>query len=391
MLTNRNTYFRATVFVALIFIIISSVYGQRRTKFDYRCLWVVRNALISERTIDDAINFADRYGFNNLIVQVRGRGDALYQSNIVPRSAILKDDSFDPLALIIKKAHAKGIKVHAWVNVYLLWSAKSDPYSDEHIFNAHPDWIDHNGQNGNNKADRERIKPTGDEGVYLAPHHPEVTPYLLSVFRELVAKYDLDGLHLDYVRYKDADYGNNRAALEYYKKSGGGEPLALLSTVWSKADSVTQFTNKLVKWSDYRRQAITDLVKKTKEMVLEVRPDCIVSAAVKPNLYDARNRFFQEWDVWLAAGYVDWVFPMNYAVSLRSFAANIDIIYDNLPPKYRDRIIMGIATYNQSAFDVADKIKYTRVTRFRGVSLFSYNVLKDNPRYLYPLRRVLLP
>jgi len=349
---------------------------------------VVRNALTSERTINDVIDFAYRYGFNNLIVQVRGRGDALYQSNIVPRSAILKNDSFDPLALIINKAHAKGIKVHAWVNVYLLWSAKSDPYSDEHIYNAHPEWIDHNGRNTNNP---QPIKPDGDEGVYLAPHHPAVTPYLLSVFRELVAKYDLDGLHLDYVRYKDADYGNNKAALEYYKKSGGSELLTLLSTAWSEADSNTQFTSKLVKWSDYRRKAITDLVKKTKEMVLEVRPDCIVSAAVKPNLYAARNRFFQEWDVWLAAGYVDWVFPMNYATSLRSFAANIDIIYDNLPAKYRNRIIMGIATYNQSPFDVADKIKYTRVTRFRGVSLFSYNVLKNNPRYIYPLRKVLLP
>jgi len=106
-----------------------------------------------------------------------------------------------------------------------------------------------------------------------------------------------------------------------------------------------------------------------------------LSAAVKPNLYVARERFLQEWDVWLAAGYVDWVVPMNYSPSMRDFSQNISIINDNFPKKYRDKIIMGIALYNQSSYEVAKKIKYSIQEKFVGISVFSYNHMKNNSDY----------
>jgi uncharacterized lipoprotein YddW (UPF0748 family) len=85
--------------------------------------------------------------------------------------------------------------------------------------------------------------------------------------------------------------------------------------------------------------------------------------------------------VWLAAGYLDWAIPMNYTPNLRDFANNIDIIYENLPRKYRNKIIMGIALYNQKPIEAVDKIYYSEITRFRGISIFSYNVFKENPGY----------
>lgn len=356
-------------------------------------MWVVRNSILSERNIQDVVDFASENGINNLFVQVRGRGDALYQSAIVPRSALLRNDNFDPLKIIIEKAHAKGIKVHAWFNVYVLWSAGQVPYSRNHLFFQKQEWFDHNGKETKPLELLKKYKDGkgNDEGIYLAPHHPEVNKYLLAVFREVVATYDIDGLHLDYIRYKDSQYGKNVTAIDEYAKSKGENPNLFLSMKARgslKEDS--QFTAKVTRWGDYKRQAITDLVKKTDKMIEEVRPDCILSAAVKPNLYEARDRFYQEWDVWLAAGYLDWAIPMNYSASLRVFAKNIDIIYDNLPEKYRQKIIMGIATYNQKAPDAADKIKYTKITRFPGVALFSYNVLGKNPRYMDSIRSVLL-
>jgi len=74
-----------------------------------------------------------------------------------------------------------------------------------------------------------------------------------------------------------------------------------------------------------------------------------------------------------------------------TFAKNIDVIYDNLPSKYRNRIIMGVATYNQVSEDAADKIKYTRITHFPGISLFSYNTIQKNPLYFAPIREALFP
>ena len=202
------------------------------------------------------------------------------------------------------------------------------------------------------------------EVYFLAPHHPEVQKHLLAVFRELTALYDLEGLHLDYIRFHDTEYGNNEYAKSYYNKN-----------------IIT------LDWNNYRRAAITNLVKETKKMLMDVRPDCILSAAVKPNLLLAKNRFFQEWDMWLAAGYLDWAIPMNYTPNLRDFAGNIGIMYENLPRKYRHKIMMGIALYNQPPADAIDKINYSEITRFRGISIFSYNVFKENAGYSRDLLR----
>ena len=144
-------------------------------------------------------------------------------------------------------------------------------------------------------------------------------------------------------------------------------------------------------WDDYRRKAVTDLVRETKNLIQSVKPNISLTAAVKPNLYQARERFFQEWDVWLAAGYLDKAIAMNYTKDLKDFAANIDIMYDNLPSKYRKKIVMGIATYNQTPKYVIDKIKYTRVTRFNAVSFFSYTVMQKDPLYFKSIKSALYP
>ena len=66
---------------------------------------------------------------------------------------------------------------------------------------------------------------------------------------------------------------------------------------------------------------------------------------------------------------------MNYATDLKVFAANIDIMYDNLPSKYRKKIVMGVSTYNQKPNEALTKVKYTKVTRFNSIAFFSYNSL----------------
>lgn len=357
--------------------------------FAYRFLWVVRDAIVTSEKVDQVVDYAAGNGFNNILVQVRGRGDAFYHSNLVPKSTLIKDSSYDPLADIILKARFRGIKVHAWVNTYLIWSSSDVPVQRDHVLYTHSEWLDSNagGSVSVPRDIREYNSNNGDEGFYLAPHHPEVSKYLLAVFRELAAKYDLDGIHLDYVRYHNSSYGRNSEAVSVYTKKGGTPPAKEFTNL-AQEYSARQAN---LEWSDYRRQEITRFIRDISKMLKDVNPSCLLSAAVKPNLYKARNVFLQEWDVWLAAGYLDWAMPMNYTPDLRIYANNIDVIYDHLPMRYRNRIIMGIATYNQSSLDAADKITYANVTRFQGISIFSYNSMVENPRYIQPIRDRLFP
>src|SRR6266853_1119002 len=92
---------------------------------EVRALWVQRTTLTSAPAIVSLVETAKAAGFNTLLVQVRGRGDAYYTSRFEPRGAALarQDRSFDPLELAIAAAHHAGLRVHAWVNVNLIADA----------------------------------------------------------------------------------------------------------------------------------------------------------------------------------------------------------------------------------------------------------------------------
>ena len=385
MNSNRYRYFclRAAFSVALLFS-LNIASEIQNVEFEGRYLWVVRNTLTSKKNIDRMLQFATLNRFNNILVQVRGRGDAYYKSNIVPKSHLVKDVNFDPLSYLIPKAKEKGINVHAWINTYLLWSSNKKPIQLNHILHTNSDWIDQNNRevlNVDIEIQKNMMSNKGYEGLYLSPNHPKVNSYLLTIIRELIENYELDGIHFDYIRYHDSGYGKNPTAIAYYRKYHGFN--ALSSSVPSKSE--------ISEWNDYKRKSITDLVRETRKLVDYLSPNIELSAAVKPNLYEARDRFFQEWDVWIAAGYLDKAIVMNYAPNLKEFARNIDIIYDNLPSKYWKSIVMGIATYNQSPSKVINKIKYSKVTRFKSVSFFSYNVMDQNPRYFRSIKKILFP
>ena len=348
-----------------------------------RYLWVIRDVLKSKRSIDDMVNFAIEKNINHLFVQVRGRGDSFYESQFTSRSQILSEGEFDPLAYLLDTANSKGINIHAWVNVYILWSSKSLPNDERHILNMQQQWLDTTEEwpvDVGKKLDMVAVN-NNNEGLFLSPNHPDVNGYLIKVFRELITNYDIDGLHLDYIRYQEAEYGRNPYAIARFKSESGNDPGPWFLEMERSTIASPRLIANMKRWNNFKRKAVTSLVKDTRALVNEVRPDCIISAAVKPNLYIARERYFQEWNVWLAAGYLDWVVPMNYSSKKREFARNIDVIDDNFPKKYREKIIMGIALHNQTPSEASDKIKFSRLRQFPRVSIFSYNIMIKDHRY----------
>lgn len=393
-LSNSLVSTRAIFQVALLFILNFNILLSRDIdndySFNYQCLWVVRDALQTKESIDELINFASERNINDLFVQVRGRGDALYESQIIPKSQLLSSDEFDPLSYLLQNIKDKGIKVHAWVNVYLIWSSNIMPKDKKHIIYKNEDWVDTTEEwpvDINEQLYKISTKKEG-EGVFLAPNHPKVNNYLVSVFKEILNNYEIDGLHLDYIRYQDVDYGRNPYAIAKFIKDVGRDPNPWFLEMERSNIASQRLIGNMKQWNNAKRKSVTNLVKDIKEVINNIRPNIILSAAVKPNLYVARERFFQEWDVWLAAGYIDWVVPMNYAPKMSDFSQNISIINDNFPKKYRDKIIMGIALYNQSSNDAVNKIKYSIQEKFVGISVFSYNQMKNNSDYSSLLNKI---
>src|SRR5262249_32094640 len=107
---------------SLALLLLAAANSQpTRPAAEMRGLWVVRTALMSPASVDRVVDEAQRAGFNALFVQVRGRGDAFYRSDLVPRSELLAPQpaGFDPFARLVERARERGLKVHAWLNVLL--------------------------------------------------------------------------------------------------------------------------------------------------------------------------------------------------------------------------------------------------------------------------------
>ena len=356
-------------YVFLIFF-INLIFSQQDK--EVRALWIVRDHMANAGLIDKSVDFAIKNKFNNIFVQVRGRGDAFYNSSFVPKSKLVAND-FDPLKYILNKCSETNIKVHAWLNIYYLWSSKQRPTYDNHLLLTKPSWLDRKEDDeyilGGKFLYNDNYNIDG-EGFFLAPTNLEVNNYLLDVISELSNNYQLDGVHYDYIRYHSISYGYNLNGYEYISKNQVEEDNIDISLL-----------------NNLKRNAITDFIKRSKFIIKEVLPNCIISAAVKPNIYNAKLIYGQEWDLWLSAGYLDWVVPMNYLVDDNDFIKNIYIMKDNIPEKHYSKIIIGVSTYNQSARSAGRKVSRLKKMNFKNISIFSYNTMSKKPYYWKRLKK----
>jgi uncharacterized lipoprotein YddW (UPF0748 family) len=377
---------------------------------EVRGLWVLRSSLTSPEAIDRLVSTARDTGFNTLLVQVRGRGEAYYASAIEPRAGELmgRPDDFDPLARVLDQAHAAGLRVHAWVNVNLVASATTPPRSPEHVAQRHPEWLmvpralaktlarqdaRSPGYFGAlsrwSRAESDRV-----EGLYLSPLVPAAQDYTAAVIEELVSRYPIDGLHLDYIRYPSGDFDYGQAALAAFRAArlpqATAEEIARLDAA-SLANPAAWADTLPESWAAFRRDRLTALVTRLSAESRVTRPTLVVSAAVVPNAAMARAEKLQDWAAWAADGHLDVVCPMIYTTSATEFAAQVKSVRQSVGAT---PLWAGIGAYRLTAERTATNIRAARAGGAAGILLFSYDSLigpaAPSPAYLTALRPTLL-
>ena len=339
-----------------------------------RALWVVRHAISTPGRVDQVVEIASQMNINTLLVQVRGRGDAYFRSELTPRAEDLGATSpdFDPLERMIRRAHAAGLEVQAWINVYLVWSAGEPPRSPLHVVNAHPEWI-------SVRADGQRLvemlpedfEEQKLEGMYLAPGNPEVKRHLREIVREIITKYEVDGIHLDYVRYPEPTVGYDVATRTAFEREFGVDPIQI-----DQPDS----TFLEIIGAD----RIPDLVRDLRHDLDLSGRSIKLTAAVIADQGAALNRYNQDWPKWLREGIIDAAIPMCYGTSTpvveRQIGAALSI------PTER-HVYAGIALYNESARDAAEKIRRARRMGVDGIALFSFDALVGRAGYMRQMKQ----
>ena len=369
---KKNKKFFHSSLIKLIIIISSSFLYSIEADFSFRSLWVLHSNLYNESSIDSFIDFANQNNINNLFVQVRSRGDALYDSEYVKKNNNILNKDFDPLEYIIGKANLNNIKIHIWFNTYILWSSKTPPVDDNHLFFTKHDWIesDYHGRTDLD-LDLNSIRSPQWEGIYLSPNNPEVNDYLFSLIKEIMDNYEIDGIHLDYIRFQDDFYGFNKEGKKIFIEEYGFDPKNIYRSFNSNNDTYSE------QWNNYNSKNITSLVERIYSYIDSTNYDVSLSAAVKPNPDEAKSRWKQDWISWINNDIIDFVVPMNYSKDINSFIGNIKSIKENVDQDKMEKIVMGISNYNQNEYSVTDKLILTKFNNFNQFCIFSYDYKKD--------------
>src|SRR5215203_4210832 len=380
-------------------------------KDEVRALWVVRTTLTSPERIRQLVNSAADNGFNTLIVQIRGRGDAYYKSQVEPRAIELKDQppTFDPLAETLSVAHQRGLKVHGWLNTSLLANLDTLPSDPNHVYNKHPEWLavpkpvaaDLYNMSPRDPAYRQKIvewskaNRTELEGVYTGPANPKVREHIYKIWMDVLGRYPVDGLHFDYVRFASPDFDYSRTSLEKFREWLQPQITADERRELKKALQ----TNVLAapemfasKFADFQRAQVTTLVERIYRAVKKKRPETLVSAAVFANDENAYTRRFQDWRRWLQMGILDVACPMAYSTDTAVFQKQIEVATTTAHAANR-RVWAGIGAYRIPSESAVEKINVARSLNAEGFILFSYDFtarpseLNPDGAYLQRVRR----
>jgi uncharacterized lipoprotein YddW (UPF0748 family) len=361
---------------------------------EVRALWVTRSTMATPAGVRRMVQTARDGGFNTLLVQVRGRGDAYYRSTLEPRAADLRSQpAFDPLADSIRLGREAGLRVHGWVGVNLVSSAVDLPSSPQHILRRHPEWLmvprelavelgpvnPRSAAYVTRLARWTRTRAAEVEGLYVSPIHPGAIDHMAAVVRDLLTAYDLDGIHLDYVRYPGDQFDYGRSALAAFERTirpNMDESERRRLAMQSAQDPLIYTRRFPVQWTAFRRSRLTELVTRIRDTVRAVRPSTVLSAAVVPDAREALDRRLQDWPTWLDRSLLDLICPMAYSTDLAVFERQIN---EAQAAAGSATVWAGVGAYRLTSAATLAHIAAARRLGAAGVVLFSYDALVAPP------------
>ena len=304
--------------------------------------------------LDRILDQLQELHINLVFIQTRIRGDLIYPSKIEPRSEYVKSIyatvDYDPLLYAIEACHRRGIECHAWFVVYPMGTEAMNVK----INRTYP------------SLSRNRLVKTFRNEVYLDPGSPQTDEYLISLIKEIVSTYDVDGIHFDYIRYPDSSAG------------------------FPDQDTYRLYGNRKNK-DDWRRENINRLVYSLYDTIKSLKPWVQVSSSVvgmyreiqgsdRPH-WTAYSSAFQDPVDWLSKGKHDFIVPMNY-YSGRLFYPFVEDWVSRISDRF---IVPGLGVYQmderESGWDTSvlyDQVDFSRETKTQGNAFFRAAYVLDN-------------
>lgn len=363
MLTSN--FMKKYLLQLFVFVLIFSSINFAQTKRETRAVWVTTNFRLdwppNTSDIEEQKNslrniFKNLHSklFNTVYFQVRSNGTVMYNSEIEPSSPYISGEVggellYDPLQFAIELGKEFDLEVHAWVNMMRCFSGTNDKIlkHPKHIRNSHPDWtvrvMDENGK----------------LSYWMNPGYFRSQDYLVNILLEITSKYDVDGIHIDFFRYPDKKFEDEK----YFDNYGLNVSLG-----------------------DWRRNNLTTILRKFKEQAKPLNPYLKVGATpigIRKNKkgaigWQGYSSVFQDTEKWLKEELVDYLVPQIYW----DFEKNprFDIVASDWVEKsYSKNIVLGLAAYKSDVNpQLQNMVDYSREIGASGISFFRYDNISSN-------------
>lgn len=409
---NRIIFFS----VILILLLSNFVFAQRK---EVRAIWVATagrldfpfssGAAQQKAELDAIVEACKNANLNTIIFQVSARGDAYYSSNFLPWASNLTcflpcqdpqnlglNPGYNPLAYLISSAKRYNIEVHAWINTFYVLQDTLPAYLNVITYPSHPAIKD--SSNGKRYWKTEWFAKTqtgqmkSDGGFFFDPGNPAVRAHIANVVTEIVKNYNIDGIHLDFIRY--TDLGNEVLlfgdASNYWfanrTDSANGNPWNLSRDNFARLN-----IERLVKM-------VADSIKRYKPWVKlgTTTPGVYTAAAMGLNcpVWELYSHLRCDPKAWAQKGYIDYHNPQIYwnMSNCPEFTKIANWWKNNLSGR---QVWLGIGAYrigdpNFGDFDeIKNQIIYQRLIGASGVNFFRFRSMIGSNNFLDSLSKTL--
>ena len=374
--------------ILFFFLTVNFIYSQGdnvTVPNEFRAVWVASVANISwpsqpgldsETQKEEAIQIienAKKGNLNTIILQVRPQSDALYESKIEPWSYFWTGESglppnpyYDPLSFWIEECHKRGIKLHAWLNPYRASHPTNKSINETSSINRYSD-----------------IALELKNGYWwYDPSLEQVKKLSLDVVRDIVSRYNVDGIHFDDYFYPYPSYNDNEEFPDHIS--------------WENSKKSILINDR----KNWRRKSVNTFIKSVYKEIKKIKPEVLFGISPfgiwRPGNPKSATTTFDQYDMlfadarkWIRRGWADYFSPQLYwtiANEKYSFPVMLDWWESN--NKKNRYLWPGIRLSNykgeEQIKEVSNQIMIMRsvVKKNPGIVFWSYNDLKNNPGIL---------
>jgi uncharacterized lipoprotein YddW (UPF0748 family) len=340
---------------------------------EIRGIWLDRGTIVKAKSEEDLAKIFDRMataGINTVFFETVNSGYTIYPSKIAPQQNPLVE-GWDPLKAAVKLAHERGMELHAWVWTFAAVNQRHNLLLNlprnylGPVLSKHPDW---------GMTDQEGSRFDYASGkVFLDPANPDVRHYLASLLAEIATDYQVDGIHLDYIRYPFESpngritYGYGVAAREQFQKQTGYDPIQLNPShpLWAE-------------WTEFRIKQIDSFVASVSQDLKQLRADLTISTAVFPIPQRERlAKIQQHWEQWVRKEWIDILVPMTYAENTETLQTLASPLLNEFS-QGQALLLPGIRLLNISDVAALDQMQLLRGMSTEGYALFAAENLNSS-------------